>query len=67
MIKIKFRKDLYSMQAVKKAIEAYSQVGVFQFSEKGSYYCVGIKSVDYNDVVRDELANYVLALTKNGS
>lgn len=63
---IVFNKQFYHLQAIKKAIEVYKELAVFNIKEKDNNIEVDIDEVDKDvkDVIKDEFCNYVLAETK---
>lgn len=65
-MEIKFHKFLYSVLAVKKAIQDYRNLADFSYQEKGDYIWVKISSVKEKAsrlLFREEFSNYVLFLT----
>ena len=63
-----FNKKLYNLDAIRKAMAAFRELGDFQVQTVGTSYKVIIKNSDreVGDALEDEFANYVLAETKNG-
>ncbi len=61
-----FNKQFYHLQAIKKAVEAYQELAVFNIGERDDDIEVDIDEIDKNfkDVIKDEFCNYVLAETK---
>ena len=68
MAKVKLNKHFYPKQAVKQAIKAYSQFASMKLEEQGEYYCVDIHetNVKHKNLIKEEFANYALALSKHG-
>ncbi len=63
---ILFNKQFYRLQAIKKAIEAYKELAVFNIKEKDNNIKINIDKIDKDvkDIIKDEFCNYVLAETK---
>lgn len=68
-VAIKFNKNFYNLEAVKKSAAAFKKLANFRVKEKKNFIEVEIENVDKNfkDVLGDEFSNYVLAETKNVS
>ena len=66
---IKFNKNFYNIEAIKKAIRTYQKLANFEIKEKKNFVEVTIKNIDKDlkNVLTDEFSNYVLAKTKNES
>ena len=66
---IKFNKNFYNIEAIKKAIRTYPKLANFEIKEKKNFVEVTIKNIDKDlkNVLTDEFSNYVLAKTKNES
>ena len=66
---IKFNKNFYNIEAIKKGITAYKKLADFEIKEKKNFVEVTIKNIDkdFKNVLTDEFSNYVLAKTKNES
>lgn len=62
-MKVRFHKKLYSQEAVKAAVEAFSDVANITTSEKGSYVIADIETSPTDMEVVREFANYVLGET----
>ncbi|MFH1777003.1 MAG: HxsD-like protein [Candidatus Omnitrophota bacterium] len=62
-----FNKDLYSLSAIQKAIEAFRGLAGFKVQTAKSSYKVIIKNLDQDidGTLEDELSNYILAEMKN--
>jgi len=63
-----FNKKLYSLDAIKRTIAAFKELGSFRIKTAGSSYEVVIRDSDQEigETLQDEFANYVLAETRNG-
>jgi len=61
---VKFNKKIYSLEAVKKAIEEFKNLAEFKIKDSGAYLEVGIDKIDhdYHGVLKDEFSNYVLGV-----
>jgi len=64
---IKFNKNFYNLEAVKRGIGAYKKLADFNINEKRDFIEITIKNIDkdFKDILLDEFSNYVLAETKN--
>lgn len=62
-----FNKDLYSLSAIQKAIEAFRGLADFKVQTAKSSHKVIIKNLDQDvdGTLEDELSNYILAEMKN--
>jgi len=66
MIRVKFDKKLYTLEAIKQAAQVYQDWADFDIKENKEEIEVDINSEEENErVIRDEFGNYVLALMKN--
>jgi len=61
---IKFNKKIYTLKAVKKAVEEFKNLANFTIKELDGYFEVKIDKIDQEvkDVIKDEFANYALGL-----
>jgi len=61
---IRFNKKIYSLAAIKKAIEEFKNLAEFKINEQDQYIEVEIDKIDneYEGVLKDEFSNYVLGL-----
>ncbi|MCX6745855.1 MAG: HxsD-like protein [Candidatus Parcubacteria bacterium] len=61
---IKFNKKIYSLEAVKKAIEEFKSLAEFKIKDLDKYIEVEIDKIDneYKGILKDEFSNYVLGL-----
>jgi len=61
---IRFNKKIYSLAAIKKAIEEFKNLAEFKVKDLNDYLEVEIDKIDneVKDVLPDEFSNYVLAL-----
>ncbi len=62
----RFDKRIYLPEAIREAIEAFSEVAEISFSEDSADYVVsfsGIDSIDI-DIIFGEFGNYAIAATK---
>ena len=64
---IKFNKNFYNIEAVKKSVRAFEKLADFEIKEKKNFIEVTIKNIDkdFKEILSDEFSNYVLAETKN--
>jgi hypothetical protein len=64
---IVFKKNLYSLAAIKKGAEAFKNLADFQIKESPTSIETTINNIDkeFEDNFRDEFCNFVLAETKN--
>jgi hypothetical protein len=64
---IKFNKDFYNLEAVKKASIAYEKLADFEIKEKKGLIEAQIKNINesFKDTLLDEFSNYVLSEMKN--
>lgn len=62
-----FNKNLYTINAIRKAIEAFRELADFRIETAKLLYKVTIKSLDRegDEVLEDEFSNYILAEMKN--
>lgn len=67
MPELRFNGQIYKREAIEKAIAAYARLAEFNIKEKNKYAIVNIKKIHpkVKDVLKDEFANYVLALNRN--
>jgi len=63
-LKINFDKSLYSISAVKKAIDDYQGLAKFSLEQKKDCIEVGIKDIkeELKHLLKEEFCNYVLSL-----
>jgi len=61
---IKFNKKIYSLAAVKQAIEEFKDLADFNFKGKDDYLEVSIDNInkEYKGILKDEFCNYVLGV-----
>ena len=61
---LKFHNKLYSLESLKKAIEAYKKIAKFKLIKEKEYNKVEIKvlSCNQDENIGDELKNYALFL-----
>ncbi|MBL7130722.1 MAG: hypothetical protein ISS45_04895 [Candidatus Omnitrophica bacterium] len=66
-INVKLNKQIYRLGAIKQAIKAYRDLAQFSLRQDPQYYKVTIDNIDFDfkDILRDEFANYILAVTKD--
>jgi len=65
-MQINFNKKIYSQQAIKKAIKAYSHLANFTQSQNKNYFLIKVKNIqsELKTIFQDEFSNYVLSLMK---
>lgn len=63
---IRFNKEIYSEQAIKKAIKDYAHLANFTFNRNKNYSLVKVKDIqpEIKKSFQDEFSNYVLSLMK---
>jgi len=61
---IKFNKKIYSLEAIKKAIEEFKNLAEFQIKDSDNYIEVEIDKIDseYKGILKDEFNNFVLGM-----
>jgi len=61
---IRFNKKIYSLAAIKKAIEEFKNLAEFKVTDTNDYLEVEIDKIDHEvkDVLKDEFSNYVLGV-----
>ena len=61
---IVFNKEIYKLEAIKKAIEQYDELAEIKINEKDNEIEVVFDSIDQEvkEVLKDEFSNYVLGL-----
>ena len=61
---IKIKKEIYSLEAVKRAVEEFKNLAEFKINDSADYLEVQIDKIDneYKGVLKDEFSNYVLGL-----
>ena len=64
--RLKFNSQIYSEDALKKAVCDYAQIADINIKKSRGYYLVNIKNIkpEIRSAIKDEFANYVLGLTK---
>lgn len=64
MQKIVFNQKIYKLEAVKQAVAEFNDLAEFEINKKDQQIEVVINNEDkeVKDVIKDELANYVLGL-----
>lgn len=65
-MQIKFKKELYDLEAIKVAVQDYQNAGIgnFEIEEDEDYIIVLYDSVEKIKKLREEFCNYVLAKMK---
>ncbi|NCO88958.1 hypothetical protein GW881_03505 [Candidatus Roizmanbacteria bacterium] len=63
---ISFNKNIYSLKAIKKTIQAYKNLAKFKVAEKGSYFKIELTDIkkEIETIIEDEFCNYVLSQVK---
>ncbi len=67
-IEVKFRKELYSLAAIKESIKAYKEFAEFSLREEKNYFRVLIKKFpkELAVLIEPEFCNFVLFNMKRG-
>jgi hypothetical protein len=63
MMELRLNKKIYSSTGVKECLEAYEDFGTYKVSTEGDYILIAISEPDkdFEDVLPQEIANFVLA------
>lgn len=66
-MQIKLNKRIYRLKAIRQAIKAYSHLAQFSLRQDSRYYQLTLDNTDpaLKDILKDEFANYILALNKD--
>ena len=64
---IKFNRQIYSLKAIKLAIEDYKELADFNLKQDKNYIQVKIKNINkkFKKIIKEEFCNYVLGLEKS--
>ncbi|MBL7053264.1 MAG: hypothetical protein ISS02_01200 [Candidatus Portnoybacteria bacterium] len=64
---IKFNRQIYSLKAIKLAIEDYKELADFNLKQDKNYIQVKIKNInkEFKKIIKEEFCNYVLGLEKS--
>jgi len=61
---IRLNKQIYKLEALQKAVAEFKELAMIKVSELDKYFVVEFENIDneYQGVIKDEFANYVLGL-----